>query len=392
MAWIESHQELARHPKTRRLARVLGVSIPAAIGHLHLLWWWCLDYAQDGDVTDVMEDLAEAALWEGDADAFWHALTESGFIDVGERATIHDWQEYAGRLVEKRKANAERMRIARAAHVSTPSGERATHVQRTSHARAGATVPNRTVQNSTEPETTPTAATQPTVAAAPPAQDEPEPNVAPLVSRAKAARTPKGPAAAGKGLAPLFDAFRIAGLARPNLTDPKEAKAAAVLLQLHKPSDVAGCWAAVETGRYGDGWLGENLSFVALANMNRVANFLRAERELAAARTNGRRLHRVDEADDLPPDPAEGAPLPAADPAAETLWTQAADVLRGRMSAPNHAAYIAHCQGLAFEGERLLVAVDNPLLLEGLERFRPLLRATLADLSGKPADIRLVAS
>src|SRR5687767_5633894 len=48
MAWIESHQEIARHPKTRKLARLLGGSVPTAIGHLHLLWWWAVDYAEDG--------------------------------------------------------------------------------------------------------------------------------------------------------------------------------------------------------------------------------------------------------------------------------------------------------------------------------------------------------
>ena len=51
MAWIESHQELANHPKTKRFKRALGISTPQAIGHLHLLWWWALDYAQDGSLA-----------------------------------------------------------------------------------------------------------------------------------------------------------------------------------------------------------------------------------------------------------------------------------------------------------------------------------------------------
>jgi len=40
--YIQSHEEIATHPKTRRLARALGISLPTVIGHLHLLWWWCL--------------------------------------------------------------------------------------------------------------------------------------------------------------------------------------------------------------------------------------------------------------------------------------------------------------------------------------------------------------
>jgi hypothetical protein len=48
MPWIESHTNLARHPKTRRLCRLLDVSVPAAIGHLHLFWHWVLEFAPSG--------------------------------------------------------------------------------------------------------------------------------------------------------------------------------------------------------------------------------------------------------------------------------------------------------------------------------------------------------
>lgn len=142
MSWIESHQELARHPKTRRLARTLGISIPTAIGHLHLLWWWALDFADDGDLSRFeAEDIADGMIWEGDPDAAVDALASAGFLDADQR--IHDWDDFAGRLVQRRKSNAERMRETRA-----------THVQRTFSARADtceATVPNPTVQDSTVP-------------------------------------------------------------------------------------------------------------------------------------------------------------------------------------------------------------------------------------------------
>lgn len=113
MAWIESHQELARHPKTLRLARLLGVQVAAAIGHLHLLWWWAMSYAQNGDLSRFPdEDLAEAMLWDGEPVLLAEALMGAGFLDDGRQ--IHDWDEYAGRLVERReagrKANAERQR------------------------------------------------------------------------------------------------------------------------------------------------------------------------------------------------------------------------------------------------------------------------------------------
>lgn len=154
MSWIESHQEIARHPKTRELSELLGVSLATAVGHLHLLWWWALDYAQDGDLGRMKpQRIADGASWEGDPQRFIGAMVEAGFMDNEEGASLqlHDWNDYAGRLVEKRKANAERMRQARATSIKEPD-ERATHVQRTSNARAGATVPNSTGPDLTGPD------------------------------------------------------------------------------------------------------------------------------------------------------------------------------------------------------------------------------------------------
>ena len=114
MAWIESHQELARHPKTRRLARTLSCSLPQAVGHLQFLWWWALDYAPDGDLSAFTdEDIAEAVMWEGDAD-MCAALTSAGFLDDDRR--IHNWADYTGRLVTMRASNRDRKRLSRARH------------------------------------------------------------------------------------------------------------------------------------------------------------------------------------------------------------------------------------------------------------------------------------
>ena len=113
-AWIESHQALRSHPKTRRLARRCG-GIAAAVGHLHCLWWWCLDYAQDGDLSRFdHEDIAIAAEWPGDPEEFVSILTDCGFLDASGGLVVHDWYDYAGKLIERRERNAERMRKARA--------------------------------------------------------------------------------------------------------------------------------------------------------------------------------------------------------------------------------------------------------------------------------------
>ena len=132
MAWLQSHQSLGQHPKLRRLSALLGVSKAQAVGHLHCLWWWCLDYAPSGDLVKYEEiDIALAAEWTGDVADFIDGMERAGFLDRGEHGWIvHDWRDYAGRLIEQRERNTERRRRARSVH------DGATHVQRTDDARA----------------------------------------------------------------------------------------------------------------------------------------------------------------------------------------------------------------------------------------------------------------
>lgn len=123
MAWIESHQAVGGHPKTKKLARLLGVSLPAAVGHLHYLWWWALDFAQDGNLSKYdAYDIKDATHWEGDETTMLDALVETGFIDeTDEGLFLHDWEEYAGKLLERRaKDRARKRSAAEAAGVPSP--------------------------------------------------------------------------------------------------------------------------------------------------------------------------------------------------------------------------------------------------------------------------------
>lgn len=152
MAWIESHQSLAGHPKTKKFARKLGVSIPAAIGHLHMLWWWALDYAQDGNISrHDPEDIADAMGWSGDPDDLFDALLTAGANRPGwiERRDdayyLHDWHQYGGKFIKERADDAERKRNARKKRTS---GGNQTDVQETSGGHpvdVGGTVHNSTV-------------------------------------------------------------------------------------------------------------------------------------------------------------------------------------------------------------------------------------------------------
>lgn len=113
MAWIESHQELWRHPKTKKLARLLQISIPTAVGHLHGLWYWAMDFAQDGDLSAYdAEDIADAVMWDGDAKTFLNALVEARYADATEHGiVIHDWFDYAGGLLESKARKREQSRL-----------------------------------------------------------------------------------------------------------------------------------------------------------------------------------------------------------------------------------------------------------------------------------------
>ena len=111
MPWIESHQELRNHPKTKRLARELRISVAAAIGHLHCLWWWATDYAPDGDLTEYEDwEIADAALYEGkNTEKFKDALIFAGFLDnINGRLLLHDWNDYAGKNLQQRQKAREK--------------------------------------------------------------------------------------------------------------------------------------------------------------------------------------------------------------------------------------------------------------------------------------------
>lgn len=109
MAWIELHQTLPTNKKTLRLKSTLKIDTPQVVGHLCMLWLWSLDNAQEGDLQPFLNsEIAEVSGWKNDPDVFVDALKSSGFVDSDMR--IHDWYEYAGKLIDRRKADAERKR------------------------------------------------------------------------------------------------------------------------------------------------------------------------------------------------------------------------------------------------------------------------------------------
>ena len=118
MAWIEAHQELRNHPKTKKAARLLCISRPQMIGHLFCLWWWCLDYSANGNLAAFDNaDIADGAEWDGDPDRFVQSLIECGpsgrpgfLVDNGNGLEVKDWCDYGGKYITKRDQGRERQR------------------------------------------------------------------------------------------------------------------------------------------------------------------------------------------------------------------------------------------------------------------------------------------
>lgn len=123
MAWIEVHQTLPTHRKIKKLKRLLKIKTPQAVGHVVMLWLWSIDNAPDGDLSPAdIEDIAEAAEWSGNAEKFVSALKDVGFVD--DDMKLHDWGEYAGRLMDQREERRKKERDRKAQYRAKKRAEK----------------------------------------------------------------------------------------------------------------------------------------------------------------------------------------------------------------------------------------------------------------------------
>lgn len=105
MAWIESHQTLRKHPKLLHLCELTTWSINEAVGILHSLWWWTLDYAEDGDLSRYSSSQIALAIDAKlpDPSKLFSILIEVKFMRNDLK--IHDWWNYAGRYLTAKYKN-----------------------------------------------------------------------------------------------------------------------------------------------------------------------------------------------------------------------------------------------------------------------------------------------
>jgi hypothetical protein len=111
--WIPIDQSLIRHPKVKKLSRLLKISKHEAIGYLVFLWSWCLEFAQDGNITKYeIEDISDGCEWEGEPEDLISALIDCKLIIKTEKneLLINDWSEYAGKCFKDKEKTAERQK------------------------------------------------------------------------------------------------------------------------------------------------------------------------------------------------------------------------------------------------------------------------------------------
>lgn len=111
MAWIEVHQELREHKKLYACAELLKINRVEMLGTLISLWLWALDNVPDGSLTGISNrTIARVCDWpEKKADVLVNALMAAGWLDrSGDALIIHDWTEYVGKLMERRRKDRER--------------------------------------------------------------------------------------------------------------------------------------------------------------------------------------------------------------------------------------------------------------------------------------------
>jgi hypothetical protein len=104
MPWIECHQYFFDHPKTVELAAHLRCSEEKAIVGLLRFWFWCLDYAPDGDLRPYKPaELARAFRYpQARADHLVSAMIESGWLDLVPYFRVHEWWDHVGLFLQGR--------------------------------------------------------------------------------------------------------------------------------------------------------------------------------------------------------------------------------------------------------------------------------------------------
>jgi hypothetical protein len=113
MTWIELHANVFSDRKVLAAAIALTRGdVEKMVGHLARLWSWSMDNAEDGDLSHLPDHaIGLAAGWTKRPKNFVATLRAVGLIDPDGQ--IHDWDDYAGRLRDRREKDRIRKKMQR---------------------------------------------------------------------------------------------------------------------------------------------------------------------------------------------------------------------------------------------------------------------------------------
>lgn len=124
----------------------LEIDKAQAIGHLHYLWWWALEYKRSGNLAEMTsQEVASAAEWTKNSTDFLAALKKNGWLE--ENGKLHDWKHYSGKWISSLARQKRYRKVTSPLHNALHNR----YVEKASNL----TIPNLTKHNLTIPETTP---------------------------------------------------------------------------------------------------------------------------------------------------------------------------------------------------------------------------------------------
>jgi hypothetical protein len=121
--WISFYDSIREHPKTYKLAGYLNIESYAAVGIVTSLCSWASVNADTGNIGGHPPyAIARAVGWERDGKELIEAMIKSGHLEEKDDGLyIHDFWDYAGKLIERRRYDRARKRDDKNISVGNPS-------------------------------------------------------------------------------------------------------------------------------------------------------------------------------------------------------------------------------------------------------------------------------
>ena len=149
--WFRMHANIADKPVVWRLSAALHISQAKAVGHLAMFWGKVSQHAPHGHVAELPDTQLEAwAGWEGKKGVFAKWLRADHLTD----GIVNEYEEYSGKLEERRQRDRDRKAAAKAAQGENgiPPERRRNSSGKDAESGKNSSVRNETIRNDTKGE------------------------------------------------------------------------------------------------------------------------------------------------------------------------------------------------------------------------------------------------